>query len=293
MKFYFSLGMLPPAQYLPLARAAERAGFHGAVVPDSIFYPRETVDEYPYHSGREFLEGKAFVEPLVAIPAMAAVTERLHFSTFVLKMSIRHPLLVAKALFSADALAPGRITLGAGISPWHEDFLYCNVPWEGRGERLDEMIEIVNGLQSGEYFAFEGRHFRFRELKMCPVPRQHIDILVGGHAGPALRRAARLGDGWVSANVTVEQLRGFVGELRALRRELGTESRSFRIQAMLSDVPVFSPDGYRAVRDELGVEEFIVSPWGVYDMQAMELQARLELLARFGDEVIVRCGSPA
>lgn len=286
MKFYFSVGMLPPDQYLPLARAAEQAGFYGAVVPDSIFYPKETVDEYPYHSGREFLEGKAFVEPSVAIPAMAAVTTRLHFSTFVLKMSIRHPLLVAKTLFSVDALAPGRITLGAGISPWHEDFLYCNVPWEGRGERLDEMIEIVRGLQSGEYFAYEGRHFRFRELKMCPTPKRRIDIIVGGHAKPALRRAARLGDGWVSANVKVEQLRGFIRELHALRREFGTEGRPFRIQTMLSDVPVFSPDGYRAVYEELGVEEFFVSPWGVYDMQEMTLARRLELLARFGAEVI-------
>lgn len=288
MKFYFSVGMLPPGQYLPLAKAAEQAGFFGAAVPESIFYPRETVGDYPYHEGREFLEGKAFPQPFVAIAAMAAVTARLHFSTFVLKMSAHHPLHVAKEVFSVDAFAPGRVTLGVGISPWYEDLVYCGVPWEGRGERLDESIEVVNGLQSGEYFAYEGRHFRFRELKMCPVPKQRIDILVGGHAKPALRRAARLGDGWVSANVTVGQLRGFVAELRALRREHGTEGKPFRIQTMLSDVPVFSPAGYRAVHEELGVEEFIVSPWGVYDMQDMPLQARLDRIRQFGEEVIAR-----
>ena len=288
MKFYFSVGMLPPEQYLPLAKAAEQAGFYGAAVPESIFYPRETVGEYPYHEGREFLEGKAFPEPFVAIAAMAAATERLHFSTFVLKMSTRHPLHVAKELFSVDAFAPGRVTLGAGISPWYEDLVYCGVPWEGRGERLDESIEVINGLQSGEYFAYEGRHFRFKELKMCPVPKKRIDIIVGGHAKPALRRSARLGDGWVSANVTVEALRGYVRELQTLRRELGTEHKPFRIQTMLSDVPVFSVDGYRAVHEELGVEEFIVSPWGVYDIQDMTLETRLGLLQRFGEEVIAR-----
>ncbi|MBK7250894.1 MAG: TIGR03619 family F420-dependent LLM class oxidoreductase [Gammaproteobacteria bacterium] len=288
MKFYFSVGMLPPEQYLPLAKAAEEAGFFGAAVPESIFYPRETASEYPYHEGREFLEDKPFQQPLIAIAAMAAVTARLHFSTFVLKMSAHHPLHIAKQVFSIDAFAPGRVTLGVGISPWYEDLLYCGVPWEGRGERLDESIEVVNGLQSGAYFAYEGRHFRFRDLKMCPVPKKRIDIIVGGHAKPALRRAARLGDGWVSANVSVEQLRGFLHELRELRRELGTEGRPFRVQTMLSDVPVFSPEGYRAVHEELGVGEFIVSPWGVYDMQDMTLGTRLDLLRRFGEEVIAK-----
>ena len=181
-----------------------------------------------------------------------------------------------------------RLTLGVGISPWLDDFTYCNVPFEGRGRRLDEMIEILRGLHSGEYFEFHGEHFDFTRLKMDPVPNQPIKITVGGHSPAALRRAAKLGDGWVAANLTREQMRGLLGMLNGYRSEFGSDKNPDYIQqGMLTDIEVFSPDGYREAED-MGLTDITMSPWGVYDTQQLPLADRLDLIKRFADEVIAK-----
>jgi alkanesulfonate monooxygenase SsuD/methylene tetrahydromethanopterin reductase-like flavin-dependent oxidoreductase (luciferase family) len=196
--------MCAPDQYLPLAIAVEEAGFDGFTFPDSICYPQEGSDVYPYNDDgtREFLDGVPFLEPFVAIPYLAARTEKLHFTTSVIKLAIRQPVIVAKQLATLAVMLGDRFAFGVGISPWPEDFEVCQVPWEQRGKRMDEMMEILNGLMSGEYFGYEGEIFNIPPIKLCPVPEHHVPLLVGGHAKPALRRAARLGDGWVSAGST-------------------------------------------------------------------------------------------
>lgn len=288
MKFSIAVSMGDPGHYLPLAKAAEAAGFHAMAIPDSLFYPEETIGEYPYHEGREFLEDKPFLDPFVIIPAMAAVTERLHFDTFVLKMAVREPVLVAKAAQSAAVLSHNRLTLGVGLSPWYEDFAYCNTPWDGRGGRFDEMLEIFRGLGSGDYFEFHGKHFDFKRIKMCPVPDKPVGLIVGGHSKAALRRAARLGDGWVSANVTRDELKGMLTTLSGFRAEFGTDARDdFRIQAMLSDVELFDPAEWHTV-EAIGVDETILTLWGTYDVRPIGLDEKLELIGRFGREVIDR-----
>ncbi|MCP5042446.1 MAG: LLM class flavin-dependent oxidoreductase [bacterium] len=286
MRFTLNVTMLDPAQIVPLAQEAERAGFYAVSVPDSIFYPEEAIGEYPYHEGREFLEDKPFIEPLISIAAMAASTKTLHFSTFVIKMAIRDALIAAKTVLSTAVMSNDRLTLGVGISPWIDDFRYCNVPFEGRGKRLDEMIEILRGVQTGEYFEYHGEHFDFTRLKMCPVPREPIKITVGGHSSPALRRAARLGDGWVAANVTREQMRELLGLLNSYRKQYGSDKNSdYIVQGMLSDIDVFDPIGYRE-GEEMGLTDCTVSPWGVYDTEQIELSERLDRIKRFADEVI-------
>ena len=288
MRFTLNVTMLDSAQYLPIAQAAERAGFHAVSVPDSIFYPEEAIGDYPYHEGREFLEDKPFIEPLIAIASMAAVTTTLQFSTFVIKLAIRDALIAAKTALSTAVICNNRLTLGVGISPWFDDFAHCNVPWEGRGKRLDEMIEILRGVQTGEHFEYHGEHFDFPRLKMCPVPDQPVKITVGGHSAPALKRAARLGDGWVAANVTREQMRGLKSSLDQYRKEFGTDSREdFIVQGMLSDIEVFDPAGYREAED-MGLTDVTVSAWGVYDTEELALSERLDRIARFADEVLAK-----
>ena len=288
MRFTLNVTMLDPAQYVPIAQAAEAAGLYAVSVPDSIFYPEEAIGEYPYHEGREFLEDKPFVEPMVAIAAMSQATTTLHFSTFVIKLAIRDALIAAKTALSVAVMNGNRLTMGVGISPWLDDFQYCNVPFEGRGKRLDEMIEVLRGVQSGDYFEYHGDHFDFTRLKMCPVPDQPVKITVGGHSPPALRRAAKLGDGWVAANITREQARGLVGMLNGYRKEFGSDANAdYIVQAMLTDIDVFSPDGYREGED-IGLTDVTLSPWGVYDTEQLELSERLDRIKRFADEVIAK-----
>ncbi len=172
VRFSYAESMVDPTYYLPLAQAAEEAGYDGMVVPDSICYPLESDSTYPFspdHS-REFLDDKPFIEPFSLIPAMGALTERLRFITFVLKLPMRHPLLVAKQATSVAVLTGNRLALGVGTSPWPEDYELCGVPWEGRGRRMDEAVDIVRGLSAGGYFEYHGEVYDLPPVKISPTP---------------------------------------------------------------------------------------------------------------------------
>src|SRR5580700_2058119 len=158
MRFSYAESMTDPSFYLPLAQAAEEAGFDSMVVPDSICYPEESDTKYPFNPDgtREFLDGKPFLEPFSLIPAMGAVTSTLRFVTFVIKLPIRQPVLIAKQVGSTAVLTDNRLLLGVGTSPWSEDYTVCGVPWEGRGKRMDEMIAITRGLLAGGFFEYHG-----------------------------------------------------------------------------------------------------------------------------------------
>ncbi|HTA07013.1 MAG TPA: LLM class flavin-dependent oxidoreductase, partial [Streptosporangiaceae bacterium] len=124
--------MTEPAFYAPLARAAEDAGYDSMVIPDSICYPARSDSVYPFNPDgtREFLEDKPFLEPFSLIPYLGAVTQRLRFITFVLKLPVRHPVLVAKQASSTAVLTGNRLVLGVGTSPWREDYDVLGVPWQ-------------------------------------------------------------------------------------------------------------------------------------------------------------------
>ena len=132
--------------YPVLARAAEAAGWHALSVPDSLFYPKITESEYPYTDTaavRQALDGTPVIDPLVAIAAMAAVTERIRFYPGVLKVPVRQPLVLAKTVSSVAVMSNNRLSLGAGLSPWKEDFTYNGVAFEGRGQLMDECLQIL------------------------------------------------------------------------------------------------------------------------------------------------------
>jgi probable F420-dependent oxidoreductase len=287
MRFSYAESMTDPSFYLPLARAAEEAGYDSMVVPDSICYPEVSDSRYPFNpdGSREFLDDKPFLEPFSLIPAMGAVTDRLRFVTFVLKLPIRHPVLVAKQAGSTAVLTDNRLLLGVGTSPWPEDYAICDVPWEGRGKRMDEQIEILRGLMGGGYFAFDGEVFDFPSIKMSPVPTKPVPILIGGHHEAALRRAAVSGDGWLHGGGEPADLPGLLVRLAELRRHHGTEAKPFEVHVISLDA--YSPDGVRRL-EELGVTDVIVGfRWPYAAGQDTEdLQMKIDNLRRFRDDVI-------
>jgi probable F420-dependent oxidoreductase len=232
MRFSLAEAMCDPSHYLPLAIAAEEAGYTSYVIPDSICYPKASDTQYPYTEDgeRQFLEGRPFIEPFSLIPAMGAVTKRLRFVTFVVKLPIRQPVLVAKSATSVAVLTNNRFAFGVGLSPWPEDFQVCGQEWKTRGKRMDEMIEIIRGLSKGDFFEYHGKHYDIPAIKMCPVPTQPIPILIGGHTEPALRRAARLGDGWVQAGR--DPFEPMIKRLTELRKEYGREREPFKIDLL-------------------------------------------------------------
>ena len=275
MKFAYSSLMCPPEQYLPLCQAAERLGFDGFTLPDSICYPREASNIYPYNSdgSREFLEQVPFVEPFVLIPFLAGQTETIRFSTSVMKLAVRQPVMVAKQLSSMAALIGDRFDFGVGISPWPEDFEVCQIPWEKRGKRMDEMIQIVRGLLSGEYFSFNGEIFDVPAIQLTPVPDFKVPIIVGGHAPPALRRAARYGDGWVAAG-GIDDYSEFVDKITAMRREFGRDHLPFEIFGAAREA--FSLDGLKKLQDA-GVTQVTVGFRDVYGREPDNLSVEQKI----------------
>ena len=289
MRFSYAESMTDPSYYLPLARAAEEAGFDSMVVPDSICYPEESDARYPYNPDgtREFLDGKPFLEPFSLIPAMGAVTDTLRFITFVLKLPIRHPVLVAKQVSSTAVLTDNRLLLGVGTSPWPEDYAVCDVPWEGRGQRMDEQIDLLRGLLGGGYFEYHGEVFDVPSIKMSPTPTKPVPILIGGHHDAALRRAAQVGDGWLHGGGDPEDLPGLLERLTELRRQYGTLEKDFEIEVISLDA--YSVDGIEKL-EELGVTGVIVGFRYPYDVgpDTEPLQTKIDNLRRFSDDVIAK-----
>jgi len=287
MRFSYAESMTDPAFYGPLARAAEDAGYASFVVPDSIAYPLESDTTYPFNpdGSREFLEDKPFIEPFALIPALGAVTSTIRFVTFVVKLPIRHPVMVAKQAASVAALTGDRLLLGVGTSPWPEDYALLDVPWERRGKRMDEAIEVIRGLCRGGFFEFHGEVYDVAPVKMAPVPAAPLPILIGGHGEAALRRAATAGDGWLHGGGDPADLAGLLARLGELRAQAGREKEPFETHVISLDA--YSVDGVRRL-EEQGVTDVIVGFRWPYTVgpDTEPLQEKLDNLRRFADSVI-------
>jgi len=286
MRFSYQIGMCEPDHYLALARAAEQAGFDGIAVSDSICYPQQASSKYPYNKdgSREFLESVPFVESLISVAAMAAVTEKIRFATFVYKLAVRQAPVVAKQVQGIQVLSGNRFDFGVGISPWEEDFAVCNVPWEKRGKRFDEQIDILRGLESGEFFGYAGEMHDMPANKMNPVPSQPTSLLIGGHAEPALKRAARVGDGWMCAGADLQQLGAYIGRINQLRQEYGTADRPFRVFTTGQDA--FTREGIEQL-ESLGVTDVVIAFRDVYAMEPDKpLDEKIAMLNWYAGEFI-------
>ena len=290
MKFSLALPMLPAHHFLPLAKAAEAAGFESVAVPESVFFPETVSADYPYSpdGGRFWAPETPFLDPFVAIPAMAAVTDHIKFFTNVLKLGIRDPLLVAKTVSSIAALAEGRLGLGVGLSWIPEEFEWLGKNMRTRGARTNEAIEIIRLVCTGEFVEYHGKHYDFGRLMVRPVPSEPIPIYVGGLSEPGLTRAARLADGWISVANTTAEVAEVLPRLEELRAEHGRSDVPFEIKALCTDV--FDRQGFERMA-EMGVSEAMVCPWFFRAGDVEALDHQVDAVAWFGDEVVAPVSS--
>jgi probable F420-dependent oxidoreductase len=285
VRFSYQVGMSEADHYLPLAKAAEQAGYDGITIPDSICYPQEASSKYPYNKdgSREFLESVPFLESLIAVAAMAAVTDKIRFATFVYKLAVRQAAVVAKQVQSIQQLSGNRFDFGVGISPWEEDFAVCQVPWAKRGKRLDEQIDIIRGLESGNYFGYEGEIHQMPANKMCPAPTASTPILIGGHTDIALKRAARA-DGWMCAGLDIDQLAVHITRINELREEYGTADRPYSVFTTGADA--FSNEGIEKL-EHIGVTDVVIGFRNVYELEADKpLDEKIGMLNWYAGEFI-------
>jgi len=288
MKFTLSVALSPLDQLTELARTAEAAGFSAVALPDSLFYSESVSADYPYTpDGNRFWNADTpWADPMVAAGVMGAVTSSIRFYTSVLKLGSRHPVLLARQVASVAVLTGNRFGLGVGVGWSPEEFAWSGQPYEGRGRRVDEMIEVLRLILGGGMVDYHGEFFDFGKLQMSPAPSEPVPFYVGGHTPVALRRAARVGDGWASAMMRFDDLRTTIDELARLRAEQGGDHLPFEIQAVCIDR--FGLDGYRA-QAEIGVTDVITVPW-LMDGVGFDgdLERKKDSIKKFGDEIIAR-----
>jgi probable F420-dependent oxidoreductase len=249
-----------PEALTRLAQGAEALGFHYATVSDHVVIPREIGAKYPYTDSGEFpasSRGERH-EQLVQAMFLAARTERLRIVTSVMVVPHRPAVLTAKLLSTIDVLSGGRLTVGIGAGWLREEFEALQAPdFDARGKVTDEYILAARALWTEEEPRFAGEYVRFGNIGFAPKPVQApLPVWVGGESGPALRRAARLGDGWYPIGTnpshpldSLARYRAAVEKLHGLTRAAGRDPRgmalAYRVQKFGPEVPAEAGDGGR------------------------------------------------
>lgn len=287
MKFATALAFSPPDHYVPLAKASDDAGMWGLACSDHLVQPKTISSPYPYTTdGRpRFQPFTPWMDPWVTVGAMAAATSRLHFFTNVYVLGLRNVFVTAKTVATASVLSGGRVGLGIGLGWMAEEFELAERPFAQRGRRVDEMVEILRGLWAadGEWFSYDGEFHRIPPVEMSPAPPAPVPIYVGGVSDFALRRAARLGDGWISDLQSKAELAETIKRLNGFREEYGTADRPFECICSCSDVN--DMDGYQALA-EAGVTCLLTMPWFYSHGMTKDLGARIEGTLAFGEDVV-------
>lgn len=284
MKFVISGAFQPPAHLIPLAKAADEAGYAAIGFSDHAVYPETLDTPYPYTEDgvRRYDETTEFPDPWVTAGTLSAVTKNLRFTTNAFVLPMRNPYLAAKQIATAAALSDNRITLTIGVGWSKVEFELVGQEFERRGRRADEMLTLMRKLWSGEMFSFEGEFYRCERLKMTPpVPTEPIPVWVGGISDMALKRAAR-NDGWLSDLQTSADIIASIEKIRGYRRAAG-RSEEFDVLASASDA--HGIDAYRRLGDG-GVTHILTMPWAFYHGITGELDKKIDGLKRYAEDVI-------
>jgi len=286
VRFCQSLMYAAPDDWIELTRVAEAVGFDQVSLSDHVFYPDKLESSYPYSdTGRPIFPGETpWPDVWVMTGALAAVTERITFSTHVYVLPARNPFVVAKAVGTAAHLSGGRVLLGVGAGWMREEFTQLEQPFQGRGARMEEQIEVLRTLWQGGMVEHHGEFYDFDRLEMSPAPPGPVPILIGGHTEAALRRAARIGDGWMGVYYGLDELKAMAARLAGYRAEYGTTDRPFDVQAAIVDrLP--TPD-VCAELEEAGVTTLITSAWMMEGLQFASRDENVRALERFGERYI-------
>ncbi|WP_020662839.1 TIGR03619 family F420-dependent LLM class oxidoreductase [Amycolatopsis benzoatilytica] len=241
----FRLGLALP-QYGPLAdptaiagfaAAAEGIGFASLWVGDRVLTPVDPQTRYPSGTPErpyppEFVR---FVDPFVALALAAGATETARLGSSTLSGPVYSPVLLARSLTSLDLLSGGRLDVGLGLSWLRDEYTALGVPWEGRGGRLTELVEVLRTLWAEDPAGHRSDRWDIPDLLvgLRPAQRPGPPVLLGGFSDAALRRVGRIGDGWLPAGLPAPMLRAkwavAVEAAEKAGRDPGTLRRALRI----------------------------------------------------------------
>lgn len=213
------------------ALAAEARGYDHFLAYDHV--AGATHDKRDPELTGPYTEKDPFHDPFVMFAHLAALTQRIRFVTGILILPQRQTLLVARQAADLDLFSNGRFTMGIGIGWNHVEYTALGVPFRQRGKRLDEQVEVLRRLWGGQEVEFTGEFHDIDRVTLNPPPGRMIPVWMGGFSKPALRRAARSGDGFIFARTLADPLKS-LGYLRGFLDEEGREDADFGLQLNLS-----------------------------------------------------------
>src|ERR1051326_5570882 len=224
---YFAVGIgatADPALLRGVAVAAERLGFATLWAPEHVVLVEEYASQYPYSSGR--FPGPPDIpiaDPFTTLAYAAAFTSTIRLGTGICLVPEHNPLVLAKTVATVDLLAGGRLIFGAGVGWLAEEFQALGLPFERRGARTREYIEVMRKLWSEKSSSHQGEFVSFRGVLSYPKPAngRSVPVWFGGESGPALRRGAEYGDGWVGFKVSPGDAAAKVRRIEELLRANG------------------------------------------------------------------------
>ena|SRR5215472_5466910 len=264
-----------PADFDLLARRVEELGYDSLWTGDHVVFPRDVVSPYPYNATGAFPfdRDQPLFEPVTLLAYLAGRTTTIRLGISVLVLPMRNPVITAKMLADIDNLTRGRLELGVGVGWLREEFEALAADFGARGDLMDEWLTILRRLWTASSpTGFDGRHYRFAPLALRPRPDRSIPIVIGGNSRSALRRAARLGDGWHGVRLAPDQVHGAVSRLQADLADADRDLAGFRVVLRTSVNPESAArelESYAAA----GVDELIV------EVPETSTEQRLRVLA--------------
>jgi probable F420-dependent oxidoreductase len=243
------------------AENAERLGFSTLWAPEHVVLVDQYASRYPYRDEGKFPAptDAPIADPFLTLCTLASVTEKIRLATAICLVPEHNPVVLAKVIATLDSLSNGRFTLGVGVGWLEEEFRALGIPWERRAQRTRECIEAMRRLWGDPLSSYRGEFVNFENVRSYPKPVRGADLPVffGGESGPALRRVAEYGNGWIGFNLTPDEAAAKIRRIEELLRANGRKRSDVELAVSNSGKPA-TPEDLKRYRDA-GVEEFVLT----------------------------------
>jgi probable F420-dependent oxidoreductase len=274
-----NVGVSSVEQMIGMAQAAENAGVESVWTFEHVIVPNDYSSKYPYSPNGKMgtTPETNFVDPLIALTAVAMNTTKLRLGTGVNILSQSNPLFMAKQAASLDMISNGRFMLGVGIGWLQEEFLAMGTPFEKRGARFDDYLTAMKKAWSGDTVEHQSEFLNWTGFKSYPVPKA-LDVHIGGSKGKAFERVAKFGQGWFSPTMTPDQIKPDLAKLKDACAAEGRDVSEIEVSSMW----MLNDDAFDNIKrfEDLGVSRLICPLFGLGTKNPMEG------IAKLGDQVI-------
>jgi probable F420-dependent oxidoreductase len=279
-----NVGVTSADKMIALAQKAESAGVESVWTFEHVIVPNEYESKYPYSPNGKMgtTPETNFIDPLIALTAIAANTKTIRLGTGVNILPQSNPLLLAKQAASLDMISGGRFMLGVGIGWLEEEFLAMGTPFEKRGARFDDYVQAMKQVWSGETVEHESDFLEWKGFKSYPVPVQkpNLPVHIGGTKGKAFERVAKYGEGWFSPTMLPDDIKPGLEQLKSACAAEGRDISEIEVSSMW----LFNDDAYDNLKrfEDLGVSRLICPLFGLGTANPMEGIDRLgsELISK-------------